>query len=120
MAKSKVLTKEYSENGVIQSLVYYHNGYITDREQINRYDRNGIKQGVWKEFYEDGKLKNEKDYKDGMLNGLYKEFNEKGNLILVLKYENDQVIAEDIDEDEGVEIRSEYDEPEPACKKWSL
>ena len=108
--KKQGINKEYNENGVIQSLVYYHNGYITDREQINRYDRNGLKQGVWKEFYDDGKLKNESSFKDGRLNGLYKEFNEKGNLILVLKYEDDQLIAEDVELEEGVEIRNEYDD----------
>jgi antitoxin component YwqK of YwqJK toxin-antitoxin module len=108
--KRQGLTKEYNQDGVIQSLIYLHNGYITDREQINRYDRKGIKQGVWKEFYGDGKLKNERIYKDGRLNGLYKEFNDNGNLILVLKYVDDQLIAEDIEEDEGVEIRNEYDD----------
>jgi len=108
--KRQGLSKEYNKEGKIQSLVYFHNGYLTDKEEINRIDNKGNKQGIWKEFYDDGKVKKEEDFRDGMLDGLYKEFNEKGNLVIVLKYISGQVVAEDIDEEENIEIRSEYDE----------
>jgi antitoxin component YwqK of YwqJK toxin-antitoxin module len=108
--KRQGLSKEYNNEGTIQSLKYYHNGYLTDKEEINRIDKNGIKQGIWKDFYPDGKLKTERSYRDDMLDGLYKEFNTKGNLVLVLKYEGGQVVAENISEEESIEIRDEYDE----------
>jgi len=107
--KKQGLNKEYNKEGIIQSLKYYHNGYLTDKEDINRVDRNGAKQSVWKEFYPNGKLKTEKTYRDDMLDGLYKEFNKKGNLILVLKYKGGQVVADDVTEEESIEIRDEYD-----------
>jgi antitoxin component YwqK of YwqJK toxin-antitoxin module len=108
--KKQGLAKEYDREGLIQSLIYYHNGYITDREDINRTDEGGLKQGTWKSFYPDGKLKSEKQYKDNMLNGLYKEFNQKGNLVLAMKYENDVVVEENVEDDESIEIRNEYNE----------
>jgi antitoxin component YwqK of YwqJK toxin-antitoxin module len=108
--KKQGLSKEYDKDGTIRSLVYYHNGLMTEREDINRVDANGLKQGVWKEFFPDGKLKSEKSYHNGMLDGLFKEFNEKGNLVMVLKYNEGQVVAEDVDEEENIEIRNEYDE----------
>jgi antitoxin component YwqK of YwqJK toxin-antitoxin module len=108
--KRQGLSREYDENGTVVSLLYYHDGYLTDKEEINRADKNGLKQGVWKEFYPDGKIKTERTYRNDMLDGLYKEFNPKGNLVMVLKYVGGQVIAEDIAEDEGIEIRNEYDE----------
>ena len=107
--KKQGLTREYDPRGVISTLVYYHNGHLTDKEEINRTDNNGNKQGVWKEFYEDGKLKTEKNYRDDMLDGLYKEFNTKGNLVVVLKYEGGQVVAEDVTDEESLEIRNEFD-----------
>jgi len=108
--KKQGLIKEYDENGTIETLVYYHNGYITDREEINRRDKNGMKQGTWKEFYPDGKLKKEEVYKDDMLEGLYKVFNEKGNLTLVLNYKDGKLVKEVAEEEIDVEIRNEYDE----------
>lgn len=111
--KKQGLTKEYNEEGVVITLIYYHNGYITDREEINRRDKNGNKQGTWKEFYPDGKVKKEEVYKDNVLNGLYKMFNEKGNLTLVLNYNNgklDEEMTQKEMEEMDVEIRNEYDD----------
>jgi len=108
--KRQGLSKDYNREGMIQSLVYYHNGYLTDKEEINRIDNKRNKQVIWKEFYENGKVKKEEDFKDGMLEGLYKEFNLNGNLVIVLKYIGGQVVAEDIDEEESIEIRNVYDE----------
>ena len=108
--KRQGLSREYGKDGMIRTLNYYHNGYLTDREEINRTDPNGYRQGVWKEFYDDGKLKTERSYRNGELDGLYKEFNSKGNLVMVLKYASGQVIAEDIEDEETIEIRNTYDD----------
>jgi len=108
--KKQGLTKEYNQEELIQSLIYYHNGYITDREDINITDEQGLEQGTWKYFYPDGKLKTEKNYKDGKIHGLYKEFNTKGNLVLAMKYENGLLVEENVEDDEDIEIRNEYNE----------
>ncbi|MFC2111846.1 toxin-antitoxin system YwqK family antitoxin [Bacteroidota bacterium] len=108
--KRQGISREYNSEGTIQSLKYFHDGYLTDKEEINRLDQNGYKQGVWKEFYPDRKLKTERSYRDNVLDGLYKEFNEKGNLVMVMKYEKGQVVAENISDEESIEIRNEYDD----------
>ncbi len=107
--KKQGLIKEYDDNGMIITLIYYHNGYITDREEINRRDKYGNKQGTWKEFYQDGKVKQEEVYKDNILDGLYKTFNENGNLTLVLNYRNGKLDEALTQEEMNVEIRNEYD-----------
>lgn len=107
--KKQGLSKEYSEEGLITTLNYFHNGTLTDSEEINRYDDNGEQHGVWKEFYLDGKLATEKNFRNGVLDGLYKEFNVKGNLTLVLRYVGGQVVAEDANNEESIEIRNEFD-----------
>ncbi|KPK86972.1 MAG: hypothetical protein AMS27_03840 [Bacteroides sp. SM23_62_1] len=108
--KKQGLSKEYDENGIIITLVYYHNGYMTDREEINRRDAYRNKQGTWKEFYPDGKVKKEEVYKDNLLDGLYKTFNESGNLLLVLNYSSGKLVEEVEQEQMDVDIRNEYDD----------
>ena len=77
---------EISDDTLITTLYEYKNGFLVFSEKINRYDKNGKKHGVWKEFYPDGKLKREMYYIHGQLNGLYKEYAPNGKLITVLMY----------------------------------
>lgn len=109
--KKQGLSKEYDENGMIISLVYYHNGYVTDKEEINRRDKNGLKQGIWREFYPDGKVKKEEVYLNDVLDGFYKEFDEKGGMMLLLNYNKGNLVIDTEAEEEeiDVEIRNEYD-----------
>ena len=51
------LNKEYDSIGNIISLIYYDMGMVTKREDINRFDRELKKHGVWKTFYKNGNLK---------------------------------------------------------------
>jgi len=106
------MTKEFDESGMIISLIYYHNGYITEREDINRRDKNGLKQGIWREFYPDGRIKKEEIYVNDVFEGFYKEYNERGDMILLLNY-NNGILVTDKDEKEqediNVEIRNNYD-----------
>ncbi len=101
---------EYDESGTIITILHYVKGNLAEREKINRTDENGLKQGVWKEFYSDNKEKKEVEYKDDKIDGLYKEYDENGNLTLLLKYEGGKIVQDDNIEAEDVEIKSEYDE----------
>jgi len=82
--------REFSNTGTITSLIEYRRGFIVDRENINRVDKNGLKQGRWKYFYENGKVKTEGIYRDDKRNGYFKEYDEKGMLVDVAKYVNDE------------------------------
>lgn len=108
--KMQGLAKEYSKNGEIITLLEYHNGYLVNRERVNRTDTSGLKQGIWKEFYDDGKIKTEKNFKDDQLHGFHKEYDSKGNLTIAIRYNNGRILEDNVAEEQNVEIRNEYDE----------
>lgn len=71
----------YNDTGLIITIVRYVYDNITDSENINRVDRHGQKQGVWKSFYPSGQLKESASYLDGQLHGYKRLYNEKGKLV---------------------------------------
>ncbi|MFN5182711.1 MAG: toxin-antitoxin system YwqK family antitoxin [Bacteroidota bacterium] len=77
---------ELSEDSILIGITVYKSGFIEKTENINRKDKNGVKQGKWKEFDLNGNLKKEMNYRDGSLDGYIKEYDNKGNLITVEKY----------------------------------
>jgi antitoxin component YwqK of YwqJK toxin-antitoxin module len=82
------LAYEYSEDSVVISIMKYQGGILATVDRLNRKDENGKKQGVWKEFYEDGRLKEEKKYKDDVVDGYVKTYDSKGNLTNTEKFNN--------------------------------
>jgi uncharacterized protein len=83
---------EYSEDSVVISIMKYQGGILASVDRLNRKDENGKKQGVWKEFYEDGRLKEEKKFKDGEIDGYVKSYDKKGNLSNTEKFSNGKQI----------------------------
>ena len=79
---------EFSEDSTIISIIKYQGGILANIERINRKDEQGKKQGLFKDFYEDGKLKEEKKYKDDLIDGYVKTYDKKGNLSNTEKYNN--------------------------------
>ena len=79
---------EFSEDSTIISIMKYQGGILANIERINRKDEQDRKQGVFKDFYEDGKLKEEKKYKDDLIDGYVKTYDKKGNLANTEKFNN--------------------------------
>jgi uncharacterized protein len=77
---------EYDASGKIITMEHYINGALVERERMNRQDQNGLKQGVWKTFYDNGRIKTEANYRDNILNGAYKEYDENGNVKVFFQY----------------------------------
>jgi antitoxin component YwqK of YwqJK toxin-antitoxin module len=100
--------KEYanSDRRVIK-LIYYKKGFITDIENINRVDKAGMMQGNWKEFYEEGNIKWEGEYKNDLKHGYFKEYSKEGNLITTQKYV-DGILQEEVAELAKLDIKTEY------------
>ncbi len=97
---------EYSLDQKIITIIRYKKGAILSEEKINRYDKNGLKQDVWKEFYENGNLKTEARYIDDKLSGYYKEYTKDGKLLKAVLY-----IDGEIHEDERLQtldLRQEF------------
>lgn len=98
---------EYERDGRIITLWTYKNGFIYTEEKINRFDNQGKRTGVWRDLYEDGKLRLEGNWAIGMKNGVFKFYTKKGELEKLERYENDVLI---IDEASTaiLDIRKEY------------
>jgi len=101
------ISKEYSIDGTIIGITEYKNGFIVSREKINRTDIKGLKQGVWKEFWENGNVKTECFYNSGKKDGYFKEYDIKGNLINIFKYVNDSLVV-DSKETKKLDVKTEY------------
>jgi antitoxin component YwqK of YwqJK toxin-antitoxin module len=85
----------------------YKNGFIYTEEKINRYDSQGKRTGVWRDLYEDGKMRQEGNWLAGMKNGVFKFFNKKGELEKLERYENDVLMVDDAST-AILDIRKEY------------
>ncbi|HRZ77003.1 MAG TPA: hypothetical protein P5248_06520, partial [Bacteroidales bacterium] len=101
------LAREYNEEGRVIGLTEYKRGYVVRKENINHTDRNGLKQGMWKEFHHNGLVKWEGTYANDLRNGYFKEYDTQGKLIAVKKYVQG-IIQEDAPEVSRLEVKVDY------------
>ncbi|MCX6233656.1 MAG: hypothetical protein NT175_02885 [Bacteroidetes bacterium] len=64
--------KEYSEDGVLL--------------KEGRYNLKSLKTGLWKEYYENGKIAAEESFLDGKLHGYFRSYHENGNIWCIGNY----------------------------------
>jgi uncharacterized protein len=98
---------EFDKDSTIITIIDYKKGYITKQEKINRKDKRGFKTGMYKTFYDDGKVKTEVTYLDDKMHGYYKEYDIEANLIKTLKYIKGE-IEKEVSELTPMEIFTEY------------
>ncbi len=72
--------------GVYTGLIYNTNN-LGDTISIGGY-KNGLKNGVWKKFYSNGKLKEKRSFKNGLKVGLYEGFYNNGAKNFVFNFKN--------------------------------
>ena len=108
--KKEGLSKEYDKNGNVITILEYNNDFLISRERINRTDTKGLKQGEWKDFYPNGRIKTEKTFKDDQLHGYYKEYDNRGNLVLTMLYENGSIVKSRVEDEPDIEIENKYDD----------
>lgn len=106
--KKHGLTREF-RNGIVHVVYKYHNDFMIDREFINQTDSKGIKQGVWREYYDNDNIRIEENYKNGVLNGYYREYSQAGKMLVSRFYENGILIDSDNGEEIIAEVKNEYD-----------
>ena len=99
---------EYDRDGNIITIFTYDQGVLKRQEIINRTDKKGEKQGVWKEFYSSGKTKSETNFINGKKSGYSKTFLESGSLNTVEKYVGDSLQKETPELVTKLEVRNEY------------
>ena len=72
-------------------------------------DDNGLIQGEYKDYYDNGKLCIHCYYKDNILLGIYKRYHDNGNLFNICNYINGNIHGEDkFYKEDGSYNRSEY------------
>jgi antitoxin component YwqK of YwqJK toxin-antitoxin module len=98
---------EYAPDGTLITLIEYKAGFIRSQEKINRKDANGLKQGMWKEFFSEGKIKTEGPYTDDLKNGYFKDYDTNGNLVNTSKYEFGKLVK-NAPELAKVEVQVDY------------
>ncbi len=81
----------YNDTGLIITIVSYHYDNITDSENINRIDQKGRKQGTWKTFHPNNRIKEIIPYLDGKLHGYKRTYNIKGKLLNTEYYINGKI-----------------------------
>jgi antitoxin component YwqK of YwqJK toxin-antitoxin module len=101
------IAREFDTNGRIIQIQEYRKGFIVSRENINRTDKDGRKQGTWKDFWENGNIRSEGNYRNDKRNGIFKEYMTDGKLFKVFKYENDSLIP-DAEEVAKIDVRADY------------
>lgn len=109
--KKEGYAKEFDKDSTIITLKQFQDNYMISRERINRTDANGLKQGTFKSFFEDGTVRKEENYLEGELHGYLREYDEEGKLLQTLRYDRGAVI-EEIDEEakEIIDFKRTFDE----------
>jgi antitoxin component YwqK of YwqJK toxin-antitoxin module len=107
--KRQGLTREFDKEGKLITLQRFNNGTLVERERINRSDEQGLRQGVWKTYFPNGRIRSEINYRDDLLNGPYKEYDENGNVSVLLQYTKGVLIEEQDTAGLDIEIRNELD-----------
>lgn len=78
--KKDGLAYEFAKDGRIITIIEYSKDFVSNREKINRKDKQGRKQGIWKTYYNNERVKVEERYKNDLLNGYVKYYSANGKL----------------------------------------
>jgi len=110
---------KYSEDKRVIGIRNYRNGELIESQRINRYNEEGKKSGVWKEFYSDSKVKTESYYRNGLLEGYYKKYDLNGKLEVTFLYK-EGVLIEELHEDQISvnEVIERYDDGNIKSEKY--
>lgn len=89
--KEEGIGREFAADGRVVALLHYKAGMLRRRDDINRIDAMGLRQGPWKEFHPNGKVKLEGQYVDDRQQGIFKEFDAMGNLKEMVKFDGGRI-----------------------------
>lgn len=107
--KKDGMAYEYNREGLIVRISEFEKDFIVRTEVINQTDKNGEKEGMWKEFYPDStyQVKQEGTYLKGVKHGYFREYSKSGVLLSTTKYEYGEVV-ENAEELQNLEIKTTY------------
>jgi antitoxin component YwqK of YwqJK toxin-antitoxin module len=95
------LALEYNKEGRVITEKIYKQGALLEINRVNRYNKNGKKDGIWRTYHDNGLVKKEIPYKNGLRDGFVREYEKDGKLESSIRYNEGNI---DIHvEDEQVE-----------------
>lgn len=106
---------EFSKDSIIITITEYKQGAILKQERINRKDKQGLKQNIWKYFYPNGNVRLEGRYINDKKDGYFKYYATDGNLTKTEKYLQDSLIEMP---EEITDLETYYDYYENARVKF--
>lgn len=80
------------EDGRVIWLIRYEKDAVINREAINRFDAEGNKTGLWIEFHPNEVKKLEGNYVNGKRDGIFKEYDENGKLLNIYDYSEGELV----------------------------
>jgi antitoxin component YwqK of YwqJK toxin-antitoxin module len=99
----------YAEDGRVVSLLTFEAGQLKRRKEVNRYDKQRQKQGLWVQLYPNKNIKVEGTYRNDLKHGYWKYYTAAGDLLRVEKWVNGE-LQEGASEVSKVDIRREIDQ----------
>lgn len=99
-AKVEGEQKAYYENGNIKSIVTYKNGRIVGIEALAQdgtvLHKSDLSKGtgIWKYFWENGKVLEEGKYKDWKKDGIWVKYRENGEIDVTTTYKNGRLVSQ--------------------------
>jgi antitoxin component YwqK of YwqJK toxin-antitoxin module len=102
------MAREYNPGGTLILVTTYRNGYFQKEEKINRVDKLGLKQGLFKDFYDNDQAKTEGNYKDDKKDGIFKEYSMDGRVIKKEEYRNGELLVAQKKEEDKFEVKRQY------------
>ena len=102
------MAKEYNANGTLITVTSYRNGYFQKEEKINRVDKLGMKQGIYRAYYDNDSPKSEGSYKDDKKDGTFKEYSPDGRVVSKEEYRNGELIVTQKKEEDKFEVKRQY------------
>lgn len=102
--------KHFDTTGNLILIIKYSFNNITNSEKLNRKDKFGRKQGIWKTFYGNEKIKTYANFRNDTLNGYYREYNIYGVITKSEYYINGkkQILSEDEKPENKYIIKKDY------------
>ena len=79
--------REYKNGEIVNAKIYNDNGILVSEGIV---DEAGNRNGNWKDFYPDGKIKAEGQYSENRKTGLWKFYSPNGNIEQIGYYANDR------------------------------
>jgi antitoxin component YwqK of YwqJK toxin-antitoxin module len=108
--------REYNKSGLIISILEYFNDYLVDKQNINR-TVNGLKEGTWRTYFDNGRIESEKTYRNDNLQGYEKFYNKSGSLVLKQLYNDGKLVDKGNQDTLNIVERIIYDDNKRIVKK---